>query len=478
MDSPEEAKGALAAARRALEAGRLDVALTWCERAVNVGARCGEVAVVVDAATLLPSPGPGLWSTAARQRALAEEALRTIGDEDLFAVGQLRAVLEHAANPWVPAVGSGRNGDHSEDDRRTPTPVELRARHSELLYLGDVERRLALADEMIALGGRVADDDVVATGRSWRLDALSQLGHRSDLEAELLDAAGLVERMHRPWWTWWFQSVRASLAHLDGAHVEALREGDAAAEFGLGHGIAEARFVHLVLQTWVALRTGERLEEVEAQVGALVRAAPLQARGWHAQLLAAQGKRAEVEVVWRALAPHVASIPPRAPEWAIATAGHASLAVYVGDRSAAAGLLELLRPVDGLYATGPVHTPGHGPVALHLGRLAALLGDAAAERSHLERAEAQANADLAIDFAADARGALARLAGSGSGLTPRETEIAELVARGETNGQIARTLFVSERTVESHVSSVLRKLDVPSRAAIAAWFVRRNQETH
>ncbi len=476
VQSPHDAHEALAAARRALAAGHLEAALSWCEQAVRVGAESGEVVVVVEAVTLLPNAGPGLWSLAARQRALAAEALRAV-DDDPVAVGQLRAVLEHAANPWVGTAGHGGVADHSRDDR-TRTPVELRGRHSELLYLGDVERRLALADEMIGLGGRDGDDDVVATGRSWRLDALSQLGRRSDLEAELLDAAGLVDRMHRPWWTWWIKAVRASLAHLEGAHVDALREGDAAAEFGLGHGIAEARFVHLVLQTWVALRTGERLAEVEAEVGALVRTAPLQARAWHAQLLAAQNRRGDVEVVWRALAPHVASVPHRAPEWAIATAGHVALALYVGDRSAAAVLLDVLRPVDGLYATGPAHTPGHGPVALHLGRLAGFLGDAASARSHLEHAVAQADAGYATDFAVDARAALAGLAGSGSGLTPRETEIAELVAQGETNRRIARTLFVSERTVESHVSSVLRKLDLPSRAAVAAWFVRKTHENH
>jgi DNA-binding CsgD family transcriptional regulator len=53
-------------------------------------------------------------------------------------------------------------------------------------------------------------------------------------------------------------------------------------------------------------------------------------------------------------------------------------------------------------------------------------------------------------------------------LTPREREVALLVARGCTNRQVARTLFISERTAEKHAANVMRKLAVPSRAALAA----------
>ncbi|MGI8493212.1 MAG: response regulator transcription factor [Acidimicrobiales bacterium] len=41
-----------------------------------------------------------------------------------------------------------------------------------------------------------------------------------------------------------------------------------------------------------------------------------------------------------------------------------------------------------------------------------------------------------------------------------------------SNRQIAMQLYLSERTVENQVSSALRKLDLPSRAALAAWHVR------
>ena len=50
-----------------------------------------------------------------------------------------------------------------------------------------------------------------------------------------------------------------------------------------------------------------------------------------------------------------------------------------------------------------------------------------------------------------------------AGVSEREAEVLELVARRATNAEIAAELYVSVRTVESHVSSLLRKLDVADR---------------
>jgi DNA-binding NarL/FixJ family response regulator len=54
------------------------------------------------------------------------------------------------------------------------------------------------------------------------------------------------------------------------------------------------------------------------------------------------------------------------------------------------------------------------------------------------------------------------------GLTEREHEILALLGTGATNRQIARRLFISERTVGVHVSRVLHKLQVTNRAQAAA----------
>jgi DNA-binding NarL/FixJ family response regulator len=56
-------------------------------------------------------------------------------------------------------------------------------------------------------------------------------------------------------------------------------------------------------------------------------------------------------------------------------------------------------------------------------------------------------------------------------LSPRERDVAVLVGRGQTNAQIAARLHLSERTVEKHVSSLLRKLGLDSRTAVV-WLLR------
>ena len=55
----------------------------------------------------------------------------------------------------------------------------------------------------------------------------------------------------------------------------------------------------------------------------------------------------------------------------------------------------------------------------------------------------------------------------GAELTAREVEVLALIARHLTNAQIAGALFISQRTVESHVSAMLRKLHLPDRRSLA-----------
>lgn len=59
------------------------------------------------------------------------------------------------------------------------------------------------------------------------------------------------------------------------------------------------------------------------------------------------------------------------------------------------------------------------------------------------------------------------------GLTPREREVAVLVAQGQSNREIAEILTLSERTAERHVANIMNKLGFNSRAQIAAWAVEK-----
>jgi predicted ATPase/DNA-binding CsgD family transcriptional regulator len=60
-------------------------------------------------------------------------------------------------------------------------------------------------------------------------------------------------------------------------------------------------------------------------------------------------------------------------------------------------------------------------------------------------------------------------------LTRREAEVAELVAAGLSNRQLAGRLGIAERTVEAHLDNVRAKLDLRSRTQVAAWWVERSR---
>jgi len=74
-------------------------------------------------------------------------------------------------------------------------------------------------------------------------------------------------------------------------------------------------------------------------------------------------------------------------------------------------------------------------------------------------------------------GFLSGPAGPQPRLTPRELEVARLVAEGLTNYSIALRLSVAPRTAEAHVENIRRKLQVRSRAQIAAWVTEHRQLT-
>ncbi len=56
-------------------------------------------------------------------------------------------------------------------------------------------------------------------------------------------------------------------------------------------------------------------------------------------------------------------------------------------------------------------------------------------------------------------------------LTPRESQVLGLIAKGQTNRQIARALGVSEKTVKTHVTNLLRRIDAADRTQAALWAV-------
>jgi DNA-binding NarL/FixJ family response regulator len=115
--------------------------------------------------------------------------------------------------------------------------------------------------------------------------------------------------------------------------------------------------------------------------------------------------------------------------------------------------------------------------------------DPAAAVALLERAESELAACGALRLRDEAArelrrlgrraGARRRRATGGEGLASlsgREREVADLVALGRTNREIAGELFLSEKTVESHMSRLFAKLGVSSRAAVAEAVGRERGE--
>jgi non-specific serine/threonine protein kinase len=99
-----------------------------------------------------------------------------------------------------------------------------------------------------------------------------------------------------------------------------------------------------------------------------------------------------------------------------------------------------------------------------------MLGDRALERA-LAQGRALSSADaIAEALAVDPSGTTGGHAPTRAGpLTPREEEVAALIARGLTNRQIAAELVVTERTAAAHVEHILGKLGFSSRTQIGVW---------
>ncbi len=127
--------------------------------------------------------------------------------------------------------------------------------------------------------------------------------------------------------------------------------------------------------------------------------------------------------------------------------------------------------------------PGHHP---YMVKLAAATAESTRERLGARTYAADFAAgermrlDEAIAFALEEKPEYippeARAARPRTELAKREIEVGRLVAEGLTNKEIAARLFLSDRTIESHVRHILNKLGLASRVQIASWFSR--DESH
>ena len=128
------------------------------------------------------------------------------------------------------------------------------------------------------------------------------------------------------------------------------------------------------------------------------------------------------------------------------------------------------RHADAALAWDELLSPYDAATALLFSGDTGLMRDALTrfEKLHLPVAEARARQRLRAAGVSVPTGRRAGTRASAAGLTVREQDVLTLLAEGLANAQIARQLVLSERTVDHHVSAVLRKLAVSSRAAATA----------
>ncbi|MGH2368930.1 MAG: tetratricopeptide repeat protein, partial [Chloroflexota bacterium] len=160
--------------------------------------------------------------------------------------------------------------------------------------------------------------------------------------------------------------------------------------------------------------------------------------------------------------------------------GLAGVAVAQGQPERAARLLgaeEALREAIGA-PRAPTHAPDHRRflAAAHaaLGDSAFAAAFAAGRSLSFEAAVAEAMSAGEASPAAGP-GAASSEDSPAAPLTAREQEVAKLIARGLTNKQIAAELIIAEGTADRHVSNILGKLDLTSRAQVAVWAVEHAQ---
>jgi DNA-binding CsgD family transcriptional regulator len=145
-----------------------------------------------------------------------------------------------------------------------------------------------------------------------------------------------------------------------------------------------------------------------------------------------------------------------------ARAARAAGEVELASGDAMSALVQLRRAFNELHALG---------VRYEAARTRLLIGDACAALGDHDAARIESNAARAtLDSLGGELGASRdQSASARDGLTQRELEVLRLLAEGKTNRVIAQQLFISEKTVASHVSHIFTKLAVTSRSAATAY---------
>ena len=369
--------------------------------------------------------------------------------------------------------------------------------------------QLAGGREAIRRSLELADRELELQARYWLAVDLLELGDFPALDAELAAVQRLAGELNQPVYTWWARMRLAMRTLLDGHFDDAERLADEALPLGVAAKEANALQAHaaqIMLVRWEQGRVGE-LATVAVEYG---RRFP-HSRVWQSAraFIAAFSADAVAAraMLTRAVADDCASIPHDFL-WLPTVALLAEVAVELDDAEAAARLHCVLAPYGDRWVTFGPAAACYGPVARLLGLLDMTCGNwpraecqleqaheaalRAGSRSwiiharagqalvmlrrgsgetsrgqHLARSTREAALTLGmVRLAAQLDNLIGGAAAMGTRLTRREREVLELALDGASAKEIATHLVISERTAESHVASIYRKLDVRSRAGL------------
>lgn len=374
--------------------------------------------------------------------------------------------------------------------------------------------RVLVATEMLRVAQRTNSARSAMWGRLWRIDASVESGQLTAAADELPALRMAVERAGGPIGTWHLDRATAFIFQAQGRYADAAALGRRGFSRMCAVELRPARGAYFALQCALAGHVGVTDEAIEFVRSPFEPLPLFRTMGplTRSLLLLYAGLPDEAAASYQQAGPVQTWTPPPFHVLYTYVCG-ARAAADLGRHEDLALLLERLEVFRGEHAVGegvaylgPIElTLGRGAVAL--GRLDAAIDDLAnaAEQAnragargfvgeacyHLARALAARNQPGDVNRAATAAreadrlarglgmsayvertGALVAYLGSGQHravLSPREAQVAKLVAAGLTNRQIAERLVISERTAQNHVQHILTKLSFTRRSQIAAW---------
>jgi DNA-binding CsgD family transcriptional regulator len=341
-----------------------------------------------------------------------------------------------------------------------------------VLAMADLDDVLIVFEDVLAEAHRRGSTFSFAAVKTFRAQTLVWRGDLTEAEAESREALAAAET--------WGPSARFAghaTAFLADSLIEQGRLDEAAAALARAESLPESVRMLYLRDSSARLRilrgdssgglaemldAGERFESVGSRNPALIAwrsaaALALLSLGEHDEARRLAAKELELARAWGA---------PRALGAALRTAG-----LLAGGEHGLALLGEAVETLNGSPAKLE-----HAKARTELGAALRRAGHRVQAREQLRRAVELARICGATPLAERAEIELLatgarprRIALSGvESLTPSEGRVAELAAQGPTNREIAQALFVTQRTVEVHLTSIFRKLGISSRSQLAA----------